>query len=248
MIEAEVFAAARKVVDGLRKRSCAEGLQWCQENRVRLKKIQSNLEFRLRVQEYVQFVKAGKVVDAIAYARKFLSPFAATNMKELQQAIAALAYIKHTQRGIVYAQYQKLFDEERWEELISEFRREHCALNGLTTDPTLSIVLQVGLSALKTPSCGVPEERTTDCPVCVPPLSSLSQAVPSGHYKHSSLICRITGETMDADNCPMALPNGNVYSHKALREMAERSGGEVTDPATGERYTLRQCRKAFIFS
>jgi hypothetical protein len=47
MIEMEVFATARKVVDALRKHSCAEALQWCQENRVRLKRIQVRIRCRL---------------------------------------------------------------------------------------------------------------------------------------------------------------------------------------------------------
>lgn len=32
---------------------------------------------------------------------------------------------------------------------------------------------------------------------------------------------------MDEHNPPMILPNGNAYSEKALKEMAERNGGKV---------------------
>lgn len=46
---------------------------------------------------------------------------------------------------------QHLFDEKRWEDLEKQFKQEHLSLNGLPKESLLSIVLQAGLSALKTP-------------------------------------------------------------------------------------------------
>jgi len=51
---------------------------------------------------------------------------------------------------------------------------------------------------------------------------------------------------MDEDNIPMAFPNGNVYSRKALEEMGARNGGLVTCPRTGTVCEFSALRKVFI--
>lgn len=62
--------------------------------------MQSNLEFKLRVQQYVELVRTedeGKLVESIAHARKFLLPFRESYPKEVQQACALLAFPPGTQ-------------------------------------------------------------------------------------------------------------------------------------------------------
>lgn len=57
---------------------------------------QSKFEFKLRLQEFIELVRANKMMDAIHYARKYLSTWGLTNMKELQQAMATLAFKSNT--------------------------------------------------------------------------------------------------------------------------------------------------------
>lgn len=47
---------------------------------------------------------------------------------------------------------------------------------------------------------------------------------------------------MNEDNPPMVLPNGYVYSTKALQAQGE----DVTCPRTGKTFAIAACRKAFI--
>lgn len=54
--------------------------------------VQSKFEFKLRLQEFIELVRAERMMDAIMYARKYLSVWSSTNMKELQQAMATLAF------------------------------------------------------------------------------------------------------------------------------------------------------------
>jgi len=51
---------------------------------------------------------------------------------------------------------------------------------------------------------------------------------------------------MDPDNPPMMLPNGNVYSLRALDQMQATHGGTITDPRTGDHYKFSESRKVFI--
>jgi macrophage erythroblast attacher len=51
---------------------------------------------------------------------------------------------------------------------------------------------------------------------------------------------------MDTENPPQVLPNGYVYSTKALKEMAEKNGGKITCPRTGLVCNYTELVKAYI--
>ena len=50
----------------------------------------------------------------------------------------------------------------------------------------------------------------------------------------------------DAENAPMVLPNGHVYSAQSVKEIAARHGGVFVCPQTEERYDPQELCKAFI--
>ena len=52
------------------------------------------------------------------------------------------------------------------------------------------------------------------CPVCSENIGKLAKSLPSSSHPGTSLICRISGEIMDHNNPPVALPNGELYSDK----------------------------------
>lgn len=58
--------------------------------------LQSKLEFLLRLQEFVELVKAKNFLQAISYARKYLAPWGSTHMKELQRVTATLVFRSST--------------------------------------------------------------------------------------------------------------------------------------------------------
>lgn len=59
--------------------------------------IQSNLEFELRVQEYIELVRTSQHLPAISYYRKHLVPFAQTHKEAIQRAAGLLAFPPDTQ-------------------------------------------------------------------------------------------------------------------------------------------------------
>ncbi|KAL2919779.1 GID complex subunit containing RING finger motif [Polyrhizophydium stewartii] len=242
-VDIELFAQSRRIEDALRRRSCAECLQWCSENKSSLKKMKSTLEFSLRLQEYIELVRARNLPQAISHARKFLTPWSDTHMREIQQAMGMLAFSPKTACGA----YKALFDDGRWEMLTEQFRADNYALNSLTLQPLLHMTLQAGLSSLKTRTCYQPPTRNINCPVCdADTFGYLAEKLPCAHHVNSCIVCRITGRIMDADNPPLVLPNGQVYSSWALQDMALRNNGAVTCPATGSTFHVSEARKAFI--
>ena len=52
---------------------------------------------------------------------------------------------------------------------------------------------------------------------------------------------------MDEDNPPMVLPNGFVYSARAMEAMAAETGGKVSCLRTGQGpYDFSELQKAFL--
>ena len=80
------------------------------------------------------------------YARKHFSS-SDQLLKDVQQAMGLLAFDPSTR----IRRYQKLFSLSRWVGLIDQFRQENFGLYQLSQRSVLSVTLQAGLSALKTP-------------------------------------------------------------------------------------------------
>uniref|UniRef100_A0A0D6QVT0 Macrophage erythroblast attacher n=1 Tax=Araucaria cunninghamii TaxID=56994 RepID=A0A0D6QVT0_ARACU len=241
LVDIDVFMDAKKVVESLQNRDCAPALAWCAENKYKLKKSKSKFEFQLRKQEFIELVRADCSMDAIAYARKHLAQWGKTYMKDLQQAMATLAFKSTTD----CATYKTLFHENQWEELVQLFKQEFCKLYGMTLQPLLNIYLQAGLTALKTPFC-YEENCTKEDPLSQENFRDLASSLPYSKHIHSKLVCYISKELMDADNPPLVLPNGYVYSSKAMEEMARKNNGQVICPRTGRVCNFTELDKAFI--
>lgn len=62
--------------------------------------------------------------------------------------------------------------------------------------------------------CYQDENKSVNCPVCMPVLSELAETLPFSHRLHSSLVCRMSDELISDHNPPMVLPNGFVYGQK----------------------------------
>ncbi|KAM9967814.1 hypothetical protein ACTFIW_001901 [Dictyostelium discoideum] len=240
-VDIEIFLSSKKVVEGLNKFDCTEALNWCNENKSKLKKINSTLEFNLRIQEFIELVRLGKMMQAIAYAKVHISPNSSTNMKEIQRVAATLVFKKDT----TCDRYKKLFDSKKWSELICQFKNDNFQLHSLSTKSMLDISLQSGLSVLKTSSCGNESTFNVNCPLCDPSFRALATSLPVSLQSHSSLVCRITGEIMNEDNYPMVLPNGNVFSKRAIIDMYKKQD-KIIDPRSGNEYKLEDLKRAYI--
>ncbi|KAJ4978678.1 hypothetical protein NE237_009458 [Protea cynaroides] len=241
LVDLDVFQEAKKVIDALQNKEVAPALAWCAENKSRLKKSKSKFEFQLRLQEFIELVRADNNLQAIAYAQKYLASWGTTHMKELQRVMATLAFKSNTE----CTTYKVLFEPKQWDYLVEQFKQEFCRLYGMTLEPLLNIYLQAGLSALKTPFC-YEEDCTKEDPLSQESFRKLALPLPFSKQQHSKLVCYITKELMDTENPPLVLPNGYVYSTKALEEMARKNNGKVTCPRTGLICNYSELVKAFI--
>lgn len=241
LVDEHIFHNAQGILDALAAHDCGPALAWCDENRSKLRKFRSKLEFRLRVQEFVEHVRRGARAEAIAHARAHLAPFAAQHMAELQRAVATLAFGPKT----ACPAYAPLFADSAWAALRDAFLRDLYRHHNLTPEPLLAIHLQAGLSALKTPLAYQPGCSRED-PLHLPAFQALARGLPLAKHVRSHLICAVTKQAMDETNPPMVLPNGYVYSQRAVEAIMARHGGAVVCPKTGQTYAHADLKRAFI--
>ncbi|PSS33454.1 Macrophage erythroblast attacher like [Actinidia chinensis var. chinensis] len=175
------------------------------------------------------------------YALKYLAPLGVTHMKDPQRVMATLAFRSNTE----CVTYKALFETKHWDYLVDQFKQEFCRLYSMTLEPLLNIYLQAALSALKTPFC-YEDDCTKADPLSQESFCKLAQPLPLSKQHHSKLVYYITEELMDTENPPLVLPNGYVYSTKALGEMAKKNDGKITCPRTGLVCNYSDIVKAYI--
>ncbi|KAI4247023.1 MAG: hypothetical protein L6R40_001688 [Gallowayella cf. fulva] len=243
LVDLDVFVQCHKVEESLRRGSAQEALVWCSEHRELTRKTNNTLEFELRLQQFIELRRKGRLLEARQHAQKFISPSIENNNPEVHRAAGLLAYSPQTRAE----PYRSMYSPSRWDFLANLFLKTHHELFSLPTRPLLHIALSAGLSALKTPSChskyassssNASSTTTTVCPICSTELNELARNLRHVQHNKSSV-----------EHDPIVLPNGRVYGRDRLLEMSAKVGlevGRVKDPTTSEVFDASQIRKVFI--
>ena len=84
--------ASREIEKSLENHDTSKCLMWCQENRSKLRKQKSTMEFNLRVQDFIELVRSDKRLDAVKYARKHFASVEMDYASLIQQCMALLAF------------------------------------------------------------------------------------------------------------------------------------------------------------
>ncbi|XP_037950378.1 E3 ubiquitin-protein transferase MAEA [Teleopsis dalmanni] len=237
----DTFHTSREVENDLAKHKTFKCVLWCIDNKSKLRKINSNIEFNLRVQEFVELIRNNRRSDAVKHARKHFPTFEKTQLTEICKCMALLAYNPDTN----IEPYKSLFDLKRWDQLILNFRNENYRLFQLSTQSLLSVGIQAGLSALKTPQCYALTSKNLNCPVCQEDFNHIAKHLSFSHCVQSRLICRITGLPLNEHNLPMMLPNGQVFGQLAIPEIS-RENGTVVCPITNTKFSNPRIEKVFV--
>ncbi|PYH94966.1 protein fyv10 [Aspergillus ellipticus CBS 707.79] len=247
LVDLNVFVQCQRIAESLRCGETKDALQWCGENKAALKKSQYNLEFELRLQQYIEMVRTRnkeKYADAMVHAKRYLAPYIETQSIDIHRAAGLLAFPPDTKAE----PYKSMYALERWAYLSALFISTHHELLSLSSRPLLHIALSAGLSALKTPSCHSAytssssnslSTTTSVCPICSTELNELARNMPYAHHTKSYV-----------ENDPIVLPNGRIYGQRRLLEMSKKVGcveaGKVKDPTTGEVFEEGEMKKVYI--
>ena len=256
-LDVEFAEAQAAIIASLEAGQLEEALNWCADHRPNLKKLNSDLELRLRQQEFVEFLRAGKTGEAIKCAQKNFAAWTESNYPQVKEAMALLCWFPFLGKGIKWnnglmEKYESLVSPQNWHRLIAQFKSDFLAVYGVNEQAQLVKIIRTGLSALKTRQCNCKSvndgKRLSECPVCDGPLSQIAKNLPYGHFEISRLRCRVTGLLMNENNPALALPNGQVISATALSRLSAESTDThfVKCPFTGEPQRLADVRKCFI--
>ncbi|XP_044755316.1 E3 ubiquitin-protein transferase MAEA isoform X2 [Coccinella septempunctata] len=237
----DIFLTSREVEKSLARKETAKCLAWCHDNKSKLRRLKSNMEFNIRIQEFVELVRADKRMDAVKHSRKYFPIFQDEHLDKIKEVMGLLAFPNNTPH------YKALLDANRWDTLIEEFRQENYRLFQLASQSVFTVALEAGLSALKTPQCYSEDEaRNPACPVCQEDMNKLAEPLPFAHCSQSRLYCHISGLPLNENNQPMMLPNGCVYGEQALAQMARENNGQIICPKTKEVFPFKKVDKVFV--
>lgn len=275
LVDVDTFVVMSKIRKSLEGGSVQDALSWCNENKKELRKMQSNLEFMLRCQQYIEMMRTGaqsKMLEAITHAKKHITPFNDTFPVEVSNMAGLLAYRPDTD----LEPYASLYSASRWQKLAETFVEAHLKLLNLPMTPLLHIALSSGLSALKTPACHSSQIQVQPPQDQTPTQNGVSASTstsPKHHHHHhhhgtaslTTRVCPICSTELNAlarnvryahhgksrllEHDLMLLPNGRVYGKARLDEYAAKSGlaaGQVKDLVTGEVYGGGELRKVFV--
>ncbi|RXK38290.1 hypothetical protein M231_04463 [Tremella mesenterica] len=229
LCDIKLFAELVKIENALLERhSCTEALAWCGENRGTLKKTKNNLEFTLRMQEFIELCRKRDIAGAIAYSRKSLSPWAGTHMVELRQAMTLLAFGERTGVNV----YRSLYEPSRWDFVRAQFRDTFLTLYALPSQSLLALSLSAGLSSLRVPACAPYKPAS-------PTRSTSSPVLPSGSMSIHGLDAALG---LPAGDAPMSLDSilaavrGNLGQNENRKEKEKEvdQSGNIDCPTCAE--------------
>ncbi|XP_065317599.1 E3 ubiquitin-protein transferase MAEA-like isoform X2 [Gordionus sp. m RMFG-2023] len=146
----DLFMMAKEIEKSLINQQTGSCLLWCYDNKSKLRKIRSNLEFELRIQEFIQLFQKGLYLEAIKYSRKYFSSGVdETNYHQVKKIMGLLVYSPKD----VSEAYQEYLSDDRWVDLVHSFRDAIFKMYQLDKQSIFCITLQAGLASLKTPQC-----------------------------------------------------------------------------------------------
>ena len=61
----DIFLVCHKVEEALRNHDTGPCLAWCHDNRSKLRRMKSTLEFQVRLQDFIEMVRQDRRVEAI---------------------------------------------------------------------------------------------------------------------------------------------------------------------------------------
>jgi len=101
---------SREVEKSLANHESARCIGWCHDNRSKLRKLGSTMEFNLRVQEFIELVRTDRRLDAVKHARKYFANYDDYQLQEIQCCMGQLAFPAHA----YLSPYKDLLDEKRF--------------------------------------------------------------------------------------------------------------------------------------
>lgn len=80
----DIFLNSREVERSLSNHETHKCLLWCHDNKSKLRKLKSSMEFNLRIQEFIELIRKDRRIDAIKHSRKHFPGFEEEHLPIIQ--------------------------------------------------------------------------------------------------------------------------------------------------------------------
>jgi len=91
-VEYSIFQEIQKIINCLKNKEITEALNWCNTNKSKITKINSDIKFKLLKQQFLEIYKSGQTIEAVKFARENFAGL--SNYKEIQEVMVLLAVKK----------------------------------------------------------------------------------------------------------------------------------------------------------
>jgi macrophage erythroblast attacher len=136
----DIFQVSREVEKDLAQHNTSKCILWCIDNKSKLRKINSDIEFKLRQQEFIELIRKGERLNAVKHAQKFFPAFEQEDqLLEIKKTMALLAFPLNTE----LEPYRSMFDIKRWDDLLVNYRLENYRLFQIPTQSVLSVAVRL---------------------------------------------------------------------------------------------------------
>uniref|UniRef100_A0AC35TQ35 CTLH domain-containing protein n=1 Tax=Rhabditophanes sp. KR3021 TaxID=114890 RepID=A0AC35TQ35_9BILA len=239
MVNTDLYKEYSAINQGLESRDLGPAFVWVNENKSKLKKIDSRMEVELKIQACIEILRLEKLEAAIDYCRINFSNVPKDkwhgNLLHLMGLLVSTGKVTHPE-------YIFMLSDFRWDFLKNYFNQEYKKVFHLDTPSAFSLSLQVGLAVLKTPHCK--KTPFSKCPTCDVNAFEIAYKLPHATCLNSRIIDRYNALTLNDNNIPMMLPDGTVYGKYTIDEFTK--DGFFHDPLSNEKHPLENILKLFV--
>jgi len=97
-VEYSIFQEIQKILNCIKAKDVNEALNWCNTNKSKLSKLNSDIKFKLLKQQFLEIYKLGYIVEAVKFARENFSGL--NNYKDIQEVMVLLAIKKENTKSL----------------------------------------------------------------------------------------------------------------------------------------------------
>lgn len=230
-----------RILDSMKVKNLDPALKWVVSNRMKLNG--SGLELKLHRLQFMEILqKKGSKVEALNYARTYLSPFASIHMDEVQKLMGSLLW----QDKLGCSPYSELMDPQLWDRLADELTAQFCCLMGQSFKSPLNIVVAAGFEGLSTllKLANVMAAKKQEWQE----IKQLPVPVDLGKdfQFHSIFVCPVSRDQATEENPPMILPCGHVLCKQSIVKLSKSSTRSFKCPYCPVDAFTTQCRQLYF--
>lgn len=179
-----------------------EILAFCNNNKILLKELESDLKKKVNVQVFIVCCHQKKFNDAMQFIRTNQIP-----VEDIKEWLFLLI-----RDPTLYE--KKISDHLR--SLLDEYKRILCYVKGLPPQTRLTNRILAGIIALNSIDC-LKRKNTDRCPTCLPWIQKIAHLLPYSRRTNTFLRCKGCDEEINESNRPLIYETKHIYSEKYLK-------------------------------